>query len=403
MTLSPAGGAETPALRIQAPHFLADPALGRVLAALPGARLVGGCVRDTLAGRDVADIDIATPMPPDEVLRALAAAGLKSVPTGLDHGTVTAIAEHRGFEVTTLRRDIRTDGRHAEVAFTDDWRADAARRDFTINAMSMAPAEEGGGAVFDYFGGIADLGAGRVRFVGDAATRIAEDYLRVLRFFRFFARYGTQDPDAAAIAAIAAALDGLDRLSGERVWSELKRILAAADPDRAMALMRDTGVLGRILPSTERAAGDGRDDREWRLSWLPPDPMLRLAALRPGDVADRLRLSMAERDRLAALLGPPPPQDADDPALRRLLADTDKDILLGRAWLAGRSAALRARIEGLAVPVFPFQGRDLQAAGLPPGPAMGAMLRDLRAWWLAGGCVATAQEIGAELARRRAG
>ncbi len=393
MTPSSTNAVEAPVLTVPLPQFLADPALGRVLAALPGARLVGGCVRDTLAGRDVADVDIATPTPPDDVVRALAEAGLKSVPTGLDHGTVTAISDHRGFEVTTLRRDVRTDGRHAEVAFTDDWQADAARRDFTINAMSMAPD----GSVFDYFGGIDDLACGRVRFVGDAATRIAEDYLRVLRFFRFFARYGHAGPDAAAIAAITVGLDGLDRLSGERVWSELKRILAVDDPDRAVAVMRETGVLRRILPEGEW--GDG----QVQLSGLPPDPLLRLAALRPGDIAERLRLSAAERDRLSALQGPSPPEEADDPALRRLLADTAKDILIGRAWLAGRSAGLRARIAALPVPVFPIQGRDLQAAGLPPGPAMGAMLRDLRAWWIAGGCVATAQEVGAELARRRAG
>ena len=168
------------------PPFLSDPALAAVMAALPEARVVGGAVRDTLADREVGEIDLATPRPPEQVTETLKAAGIRAVPTGLEHGTVTAVADGRGFEVTTLRRDVATDGRHAVVAFTDDWRSDAARRDFTINAMSLTRA----GEVFDYFGGIADLGAGIVRFVGDPATRIAEDYLRILRYFRFFAGFG---------------------------------------------------------------------------------------------------------------------------------------------------------------------------------------------------------------------
>lgn len=174
---------DTPALRIAPPDWLTQPPLAAVLAALPEARIAGGAVRDTLAGRPVADIDLATPRPPDRVMAALNAAGIRTVPTGLAHGTVTAVAGGRGFEITTLRRDVETDGRHAVVAFTDDWRQDAARRDFTLNALSMTPD----GAVYDYFGGIADLRAGVVRFVGDPAQRIAEDYLRILRFFRFLA------------------------------------------------------------------------------------------------------------------------------------------------------------------------------------------------------------------------
>ncbi len=414
-------GCDTPSLLI-APDFLADPALVRVLAALPGARVVGGAVRDALAGRPVADFDVATPLPPEAVVRALGAAGMISVPTGLAHGTVTAIVDRRPVEVTTLRRDIATDGRHAVVAFTDDWRADAARRDFTINAMSLAPD----GAVFDYFGGIADLREGRVRFVGDPATRIAEDYLRVLRFFRFFARYGRGAPDPAALAALAAGVPGLARLSVERVWSELKRILAVDDPDEAVGLMAETGVLRAVLPEARtplplwEGMGEGwqrhllasptpppsppaRGGGKGRLSALPADPLLRLAALDPGDVAERLKLSGAERERLADLRGPAPAEDTDDDTLRRMLADTPKEALIGRAWLAGRSPGLRARIAAMQPPVFPLHGRDLQAAGMPPGPAMGAMLRELRAWWLAGGCLVGAAELRAELARRRDG
>ena len=226
------------------PEFLADDALRDVLAAVPRARMAGGCVRDALLGRQVADIDLATPDPPAVVMAALVAAGLKAVPTGLSHGTVTAVARHRGFEITTLRRDVATDGRHAVVAFTDDWRADAGRRDFTINAMSMTVD----GAVFDYFGGLADLAAGRVRFVGVAAERIGEDYLRVLRFFRFFARYGRGAADEAALAAIRAGVAGLGRLSVERVWGEIKRILVGPRPAEILGLMRECGVLGAVLP-----------------------------------------------------------------------------------------------------------------------------------------------------------
>src|SRR5690242_14307682 len=206
---------DAPAKIIDPPGFLRDPALATVLAALPEARVVGGAVRDTLAGRNVTEVDLATPRVPEAVTETLLAAGIRAVPTGIEHGTVTAIVDSRGFEVTTLRRDLETDGRHAVVAFTDDWHADAARRDFTINAMSMTRH----GEVFDYFDGIADLQAGIVRFVGDPVTRIAEDYLRILRFFRFFARYASGLPDAAAIAAIRKGVPGLAGLSVERIWS----------------------------------------------------------------------------------------------------------------------------------------------------------------------------------------
>jgi poly(A) polymerase/tRNA nucleotidyltransferase (CCA-adding enzyme) len=391
--------AEAPALRISPPAFLADPALAAVLDALPRARIVGGAVRDALAGRPVADIDLATPDRPEAVLAALAAAGLKGVPTGIAHGTVTAVSGHRGFEITTLRRDERTDGRHAEVAWSDDWMEDAARRDFTINAMSMTRE----GAVFDYFGGIGDLRAGVVRFVGEPSRRIAEDYLRILRFFRFHARYGAGTPDAAALAAIRAGVPGLARLSAERVWSELARILAAPAPAGAVRLMAALGVLAAVLP-------EGADpERLARLiaAGAPADPVLRLAALLTGDAAAaaaRLRLSNQERERLAALrAGPAPVPDMDDDALRRLLADTPAEILIGRAWLAGDGSArwqgLRERLAALPRPVFPLEGRDALALGLAPGPAVGALLRAVRAWWLAGGCTADAAACRAELAR----
>ncbi len=391
-----------PALRIAPPAFLSDPALQAVLAVLPGARLVGGCVRDAIAGRAVADIDLATPSPPDAVTRALQAGGLRAVPTGLDHGTVTAVSGGRGFEVTTLRRDQATDGRHAQVAWTADWREDAARRDFTMNAMSMLPD----GAVYDYFDGVSDLRAGRVRFVGDPAARIGEDYLRILRFFRFHARYGHGEPDPAALDALRDGVPGLARLSPERVWSELKRILATTDPRGAVRLMEELGVLPAVLPGPFDLA---RLDRLLD-SGGPADPQLRLAALLPGaglDLAARLRMSVAERDRLAALAGPPPAPGMDDDALRRLLADAPPGALTGRAWLAGDAgpdwAALRARIAALPRPVFPLEGRDALVLGVPPGPAVGALLRGVRAWWMEGGCRAGAAACRAELARRVAG
>jgi len=419
---------EAPALTIDLGPVLAVPGLAAVLAALPEARLVGGAVRDVLAGRPATDVDLATPLAPEAVVRALEGAGIRAVPTGIEHGTVTAVAGGRGFEVTTLRRDLETDGRHAVVAFTADWRADAARRDFTINAMSATRD----GAVFDYFGGAADLRAGMVRFVGDAATRIAEDYLRILRFFRFFARYAGGPPDAAAVRAIEAGLPGLALLSAERVWRELTLILAAPDPRAAVQLMAAVGVLAAVVPE---GAAPERLDR-LVVAGAPADPLLRMAALLVGDpmaFGERLRLSTAERDRLVALRNAPLARpDTDDAALRRLLADTDPGVLMDRTWLAegidigadadpeppgqgiagGQSgqaagitaasdwAALRDRLAALPRPVFPLEGRDVLGLGLAPGPEVGALLRTVRAWWLAGGCVADAVACRAELARR---
>ena len=390
---------DLPALRIQPPAFLAAPELASVMAALSEARVVGGAVRDTLSGRGVHEIDLATPRTPEQVVRALEDAGLKAIPTGLEHGTITAVAAGRGFEVTTLRRDVATDGRHAVVAFTEDWRADAARRDFTINAMSLTRA----GEVFDYFGGIADLRNGRLRFVGDPATRIAEDYLRILRYFRILARYGDGASDQATLAAIRAGVPGLAQLSVERVWSELIRLLAAPDPRIAVGLMAKLGVLASVLP-------EGADPE--RLAQLvatgaPADPLLRLAALLTGDpaaLASRLRLAGAERERLGALRSGPVPQPGDgDAALRRLLAEEPRDVLIGRSWLAADTspkwAALRARLATMPRPVFPLEGRDVLALGEPEGPRVGALLRVVRQWWLDGGCVANQAACRAELSR----
>ena len=368
--------------------FLTDPALSLVWDALPDARVVGGAVRDALAGRTVADFDLATPLPPREVMRVLREAGVKVVPTGLAHGTVTAVVAGRGIEITTLRRDVETDGRHAVVAFTVDWRLDASRRDFTINAMSIARD----GSVFDYFGGVADLQAGRIRFVGDPATRIAEDYLRILRFFRFYARFGREPPDQTTLDALRAATPGLAQLSVERVWNELRRILSAPDPITAIRMMDQLGIWSIVLPEAPLVA---------RLDGLPSDPILRLAAMLTGDplaLATRLKLSNEDANRLARLMTTPRAAGSDAD-LRRLLADHRPDDLLDRTWLDG-SADARQRLTHISRPVFPLEGRDVVEAGIAPGPPVGALLRQVRQWWLNGGCVADRAACLAELARR---
>jgi poly(A) polymerase/tRNA nucleotidyltransferase (CCA-adding enzyme) len=322
------------------------------------------------------------------VIKALSDAGVKVVPTGLMHGTVTAVVDGRGFEVTTLRRDIETDGRHAVVAFTADWRQDASRRDFTINAMSMARD----GTLFDYFGGAGDLAAGRIRFVGDPATRIAEDYLRILRFFRFYVRFGHVPPDPATEDALQAGIPGLARLSVERVWNELRRILAAPDPSEAVALMDRLGIWAAVVPEAAAVS---------RLAGLPADPVLRLAAMLTGDplaLATRLKLSNEDRDRLVRLVATPP-ATGSDAALRRLLADHEPADLIDRTWL-DRDADARRRLSGMSRPVFPLEGRDVVALGIPAGPRVGILLRDIRQWWLDRGCVDDRPACLFELARR---
>lgn len=391
-------------IRIDPAPLLALPGVRPVLTALPAARIVGGAVRDLLAGRPVADVDIATPSDPPETTRALQAAGLRAIPTGIAHGTVTALAEGGAIEVTTLRRDVETDGRHAVVAFTKDFAEDAARRDFTINAMSLGTD----GTLFDYFGGQSDLDAGRLRFVGVPAERIAEDYLRILRFFRFQIRYGRVAPDAGTASALAAAAPKLSTLSAERLWSESGKILGTPDPRAGLRLMADLGVFATLLPE---AAAD------WRLRLdrlaqtdAPPEPLLRLAAIigdaaRADLLALRWKLSNAERERLAALLtGELPPPDAPLVALRQALANTPVAILRDRSYLrhppGDAATVFRGKIALMPEPVFPLQGRDAVALGWPPGPAMGEALRAVRSWWIARGCVDGADACRAELGRR---
>ncbi|HXY98653.1 MAG TPA: CCA tRNA nucleotidyltransferase [Stellaceae bacterium] len=376
-----------------------------VLAALGGdGRFVGGCVRDALLGRAIGDVDIATPLPPEDVMRRLEAAKIKAVPTGLVHGTVTAVAPPRHFEITTLRRDVETDGRHARVAFTADWAADAARRDFTMNALFL----DAEGNVFDPVGGLADLRAGRVRFVGDPATRIREDVLRLLRFYRFHAHYGRGEADAAARAACRALAPLLPGLSGERVAAETLKLLGAPDPLPSLKMMVEDAVLPILLPEALRL------DRLAALLPLEPapDPLRRLGALiagDPGALAERLRLSNEQRARLAALAAPPWPVDlaGDDKTQRRALyrlgAARYRDLVLLSAAEAGRRDRLPALL-ALAAEwqplVFPLKGRDVTALGAPAGKEVGRVLAELEQWWEAGDYRADRRACLAELKRR---
>ncbi|MGE5268545.1 MAG: CCA tRNA nucleotidyltransferase [Thiohalocapsa sp.] len=382
--------------------WMEEPPTRALLAALGEAgivaRFVGGCVRDALIGRPIADIDLATPSRPQAVMAALRKAAIKAVPTGIEHGTVTAVVHSVGslrhYEITTLRRDVETDGRRARVAFDADWHEDAERRDFTINALYLDPD----GTLHDPVGGLADLEAHRVRFVGDPATRIAEDRLRVLRYYRFEARFGGDgggdagDGDTAARAACRAAAPELWQLSPERVAGELFRLLAVPDPLRALRMMTADGVLAAILPEATRL------DRLARVIRLEPqpDPLRRLMALldvdgdRAAVVAARLRLSNAERDRLVGLAAPWPIDAAADEraqrlALYRLGAERYRDLmLLATAEPRATPAQLAAALDLLASwrpPRFPLAGRDVLALGIPPGVRVGELLAAVRAWW----------------------
>ena len=395
--------------RIEA-AWLKDAALQALLAALVGAgdeeaRVVGGAIRNTLLGQAVADIDIATTALPATTIERAKAAGFKTVPTGIEHGTVTVVANGRPFEVTTLRQDIETNGRHAKVKFGRDWKADAERRDFTINALYC----DAGGTILDLVGGLADIESRTLRFIGDAESRIEEDFLRILRFFRFFAWYGEGRPDAAGLRAATRLKAGISQLSAERVWSELRKLLAAPDPSRALLWMRQTGVLSLVLPESEKWGIDaihGIVGAEAHFGWRP-DAMLRLESLVPPDaarlaeLAKRLRLSNAERDRLLAFAAAEPVSATlEDSVLRTRLYFGDKGGILDRLRLAlaiekakgearlAETAALSrllAAAEAFAPPPFPVSGADLQKAGLAPGRELGTVLKGLERIWVESG------------------
>jgi poly(A) polymerase len=401
--------------RLDDASWLSRPATRSVFAALEArgfaARAVGGAVRNALLGRRVTDIDIATPARPGEVIAAAEAAGLTAVPTGIAHGTVTVIADHAPYEVTTLREDVETHGRHATVAFTDDWEADARRRDFTINALYCSAD----GEVFDPLGAYPDLARRRVRFIGDASARIREDYLRILRFFRLTADYGEGPPDREGLAACVRERAGLEMLSPERVRQEMLRLFVAVRGPELVRTMLDYGLITLVLAAAPRPAilerlaaiesGLGRG----------PDAILRLAALVvevPEDadrLRDRLRLSNEEHARLAAAadrapdLGP----GASERAARASLYAAGEAAYRQRvlvAWArSGDPPASQGWRHRLALPErwqpprFPISGADVMALGVPAGPRVGELLRALEAWWIAGGFAADAAALRARL------
>jgi poly(A) polymerase len=345
-------------------------------------RYVGGAVRDDLLQIPVNDVDLATRLEPTEVVARLQAAGIKAVPTGIEHGTITAVSEGHPVEVTTLRRDVSTDGRRATVAFTDDWQEDAARRDFTINALSADPQT---GELFDYFGGLEDLKARHVRFIGDPLRRIAEDHLRILRFFRFHARFGAGEPDGQALDACTARANDLMTLSRERIADELMKLLGLPDPSRTVAIMLDRDIFKPVLPEIANlealsalVAAEGK-------AGVAPDGLRRLASLLPRDppiaqaVAARLKLSNKAKKRLACAAGSDPAASPEALAYR-LGAECAADRLL----LAGKPLEA-ARIKDWPIPRLPISGGALIARGLAEGPVVARTLRAIEDRWVAAG------------------
>jgi len=396
---------------LDAPWLESRPLL-KVLSALGApatdVRAVGGCVRDTVLGRAVTDIDLATPDLPTTVIDKLEAAGLKAVPTGIDHGTITAVAEGQGFEVTTLRKDTACDGRHAAVEFTQDWREDATRRDFTINAMSMRPT----GEVFDFFDGWRDAESGRIKFVGEPADRIQEDFLRILRFFRFLAHYGRVDPDPATVSACHEHRSRLAALSADRIRNEMVKLLSARDPSAALLLMQETDVLTEVVPGETdagavarlialeahlRVEGNLQDQDSWFGRWcaLVPD--------HTADVADRLHMSKRDAASLQALhdASQAVPSGDEESTWRDFLYthhDVAADAVLVAAARAqsiemDAIAGSHARCLEWRQPTFPITGRDLQDLGFESGVALGQMLKRLERQWLDSGFNQTRDDL----------
>jgi poly(A) polymerase len=380
--------------------WLRHGAVARLLAVLDGngeeARVVGGAVRNALLELAIDEIDLATTAVPEEVVRRVTAAGWKSVPTGIEHGTVTVIVDGKPFEVTTLRQDVETYGRRAKVAFGRDWRLDAERRDFTINALSVAAD----GTVYDYVGGVADVAARRVRFIGEASARIAEDYLRILRFFRFHAWYGAGTPDAEGLHACILARAGLDTLSHERVRMELLKLFLARHAAPTLAVMAETGILGVVLGGVPWLASFENVVKIETVLGMEADAIRRLGALvvwvkEDGErLAQRLRLSNAEAERLVALdLWWRMTPAAGDQTARALLyrlgpqAFTDRVLI---AWSRAPAGAADAAWHALAslpqrwtVPVFPLKAADFMQRGIAAGPTLGRAIRLAEDAWIA--------------------
>ena len=389
-------------VRIAETAWLTEGALGKLMAMLDRdgeeARVVGGAVRNVLIGEPTGDIDVATTALPDEVMRRAQAAGFKAVPTGIDHGTVTIVVDHRPFEVTTLREDVETFGRHAVVRFGRDWRADAARRDFTINALSLSRD----GVLHDYVGGLADIAVRRVRFIGQAAARIAEDYLRVLRFFRFHASYGIGLPDPEGLHACIDARDKLERLSRERVRMELIKLLIAPHAVPTLAVMAEVGLLGPVLGGVPHLAAMSNMAKLEATYRLAPDPVRRLGALAVMIAEDaerlwqRLRLTNAEYDRLASMADgwwrvAPGEESAARALLYRLGPErfTDRVLL---AWARSQAGAADAQWHAMTTlpqrwtaPAFPIKAAHLMARGVEKGRGLGAAITEAEKEWIARG------------------
>jgi poly(A) polymerase len=376
--------------------------LAALIAALDGqARFVGGAVRDSLLGVAVKDVDIATPLLPDDVMERLTAASIKVIPTGIDHGTVTAVLPDGPIEITTLRRDVSTDGRRATVAFSDDWQEDAARRDFTINALSADPETL---EIHDYFGGLDDLERRQIRFIGSAAERIAEDHLRIMRYFRFLARFGVHELDTEAFHACADAAPRLEQLSRERVADELLKLLATDDPRFAVGKMLEADIFGHIIAETDTQA-DAILDRlviREQAHGIAPGAVRRLVALLPkeadqaGTIAKSLKLSKKQQRALGERLpvqaeGMTPPAaslfrgENDIRALAyRTSVETARDIAL---LFADDDALpdLLARLQNWQPPAFPMTGGDLIERGLKPGPIVARTLASIEQAWIDNG------------------
>ena len=372
------------------------------------ARVVGGAVRNQLLGYPVNDIDIATTCVPDEIIKRVSGNGFKAVPTGYEHGTITVVVKDHSYEVTALRADIEPDGRRAKVIFGRDWKNDAQRRDFTINAIYA----DANGKIYDDVNGLADIETETLRFIGTAEERIREDYLRILRFFRLYAWVGKGRPDAEAIKACARLKDGLLQLSAERVWSEVKKMLFAPDPTRALLWMRQAAILGIILPETEKWGIDAFRPliETERVMRLPPDPLLRLFSIVPRDevrlkkMAERLRFSKLEKTRLMDFARISPIKyNSSDIEIKKLVYHHGKQAVLDELTLALSNARahalsndnalveashytrLRKLTEQYDIPVFPLTGKDLLPLGITEGPAIGHKLKALEKRWVESG------------------
>jgi len=375
-------------LKLDAAKWRKRRGMKRILDALGGdeglTRYVGGAVRDDLLGLPVSDVDLATRLHPAQVIERLEAARIKAVPTGIDHGTITAVSDGHPVEVTTLRRDVSTDGRRATVAYTDDWKEDAARRDFTINALSAEPKT---GEIHDYFGGLDDLEKKHIRFIGDPLQRIAEDHLRILRFFRFHARFGAGEPDSAALEACTARANDLMALSRERIADELLKLLSVANPAPTLATMLERGILTPVLPEI---AAERLPDLEALIeaeqqAGIDAEPLRRLIALLPReplvaeDIAVRLKLSNRARKRMACAAATELFANAQVLAYR-----AGSECAADRLLLAGRPAEAAA-IGDWKVPKLPVSGGALIARGLPAGPIVARTLRQIESRWVDAG------------------